>query len=96
MNSEVKKSLNQILEKNESITDLSEFKIDESTLVHIHEQIAINKNIFFLKWNENISDLSPNNLKLMKKIEDCLASNNQNHDKFPDDSTFCVLTKVLI
>jgi uncharacterized protein YjaG (DUF416 family) len=96
MDSETKIALDKVLEKNELITDLSSFKISESMLVHVLEHAVIYTNILSIKWNETqLNEQSIGCKKLIEKIEDCLVTNNKTYDKFPPDSTYCVLTKLM-
>jgi len=99
MDSETKIALDKVLEKNELCTDLSPFKISESMLVHVLEHVAIYTNILSIKWNESqLDDDDKQSVacrKLIEKIEDCLVANNKTCDKFPPDSTYCVLTKLM-
>ncbi len=97
MDPDVKSCLEQVLEKNDLITDLTTFKIDEPMLVYVHEQVAINTNILCIKWNEmsKAQELPVSCRKLIENIERSLVENNKIHDTFPADSTFCILTKLM-
>ena len=97
MDPEVKNALDKVLEKNDLITDLSSFKIDEPLLVYVYEQLPFYTNILYIKWNESTQkqELTAGCRKLIENIENCLVENNKIHDKFPADSTFCILTKLM-
>ena len=91
---DTKKSLEDVLERNELITDLSEFPQEESSLTHVLESLKKKTNIGKIIWSQSQPDHNASSACsiLKEEIHQQIIANNQNYEKFPSDYIHCLLS----
>ena len=94
MFADFQKTLQEKLNRNKLVTDLSAYSIDEHLLTYVLESLSTKKNIGKIVWSpdppENVSSTCSD---LMQKIEEKLTSNNLDYEKFPSHFTHCLLSR---
>ena len=84
-----------ILSKNNTVTDLSDFDINAKMLEIVEKSVKVQSNIGIIKWNETSKKKMNDDCKRrMEQIERQLIVNNEEFRRYPSDFVHCLLANL--